>query len=206
MVDRKLHSNVTCLIVYFSKRGLTGNMDVESAKPEVDLEASVAQDSGHDNVAQNASPKFSASSLSTWAKSFKLPQPLGGTQAESSTENTGKSSFARLTGGFGLRLSPKASPQIDDPVEASETPQAGFIGTLAKGFVDTSKSAAKAVQNKARHVVSQNKRRYQVLCFYAVIMWFLVFVAEMNKSRFLQKPNAQRKTCEPTLLVIVSYW
>ncbi|KAJ0798272.1 putative phosphatidylinositol-3,4,5-trisphosphate 3-phosphatase [Helianthus annuus] len=93
-------------------------MDVESAKPEVDLEASVAVDSGHDNVGQNASSKFSASSLSTWAKSFKLPQSLSGTQA-------------------------------------------GFIGTLTKGFVDTSKSAAKAVQVKARHVVSQNKRRYQ---------------------------------------------
>ncbi|KAM0072959.1 putative phosphoric monoester hydrolase [Helianthus debilis subsp. tardiflorus] len=136
-------------------------MDVKSAKPEVDLEASVAIDSGHDNVGQNASSKFSASSLSTWAKSFKLPQSLSGTQAESSSETTGKSSFARLTGGLGLRLSPKASQQTDDPVEAPKSPQAGFIGTLTKGFVDTSKSAAKAVQVKARHVVSQNKRRYQ---------------------------------------------
>ncbi|KAI3695588.1 hypothetical protein L1987_78586 [Smallanthus sonchifolius] len=144
-------------------QGLKGKMDVEAAKPvpDVDLEASIAVDSGHDNVAQNSSSKFSASSLSTWAKSFKLPQPLGGTQADSSSENTGKSSFARLTGGLGLRLSPKASQQTDDPVEASETPQAGFIGTLTKGFVDTSKSAAKAVQIKARLVVSQNKRRYQ---------------------------------------------
>ncbi|KAD5318360.1 hypothetical protein R6Q59_033604 [Mikania micrantha] len=138
-------------------------MNVESTKPDVDLEASIAVDNDHDNAPQNASSKFSASILSAWAKSFKLTQPLGGPQAESSTENTGKSSFSRLTDGLGLRLSPKSSQQNDDSVEVSETqsPQAGFIGTLTKGFVDTSKSAAKAVQIKARHVVSQNKRRYQ---------------------------------------------
>ncbi|KAL8255390.1 hypothetical protein R6Q59_033611 [Mikania micrantha] len=138
-------------------------MNVESTKPDVDLEASIAVDNDHDNAPQNASSKFSASILSAWAKSFKLTQPLGGPQAESSTENTGKSSFSRLTDGLGLRLSPKSSQQNDGSVEVSETqsPQAGFIGTLTKGFVDTSKSAAKAVQIKARHVVSQNKRRYQ---------------------------------------------
>ncbi|XP_076934870.1 phosphatidylinositol 3,4,5-trisphosphate 3-phosphatase and protein-tyrosine-phosphatase PTEN2A-like [Bidens hawaiensis] len=136
-------------------------MDVKSAKPEADLEASVSVDSGHDNVGQDAPSKFSASSISTWAKSFKLPQPLGRTQADSTSEDTGKSTFARFTGGLGLRLSPKASQPTEDSVEGSKSPQAGFIGTLTKGFVDTSKSAAKAVQVKARHVVSQNKRRYQ---------------------------------------------
>nr|XP_043621060.1 phosphatidylinositol 3,4,5-trisphosphate 3-phosphatase and protein-tyrosine-phosphatase PTEN2A-like [Erigeron canadensis] len=141
-------------------------MDVESAKAsppvkDLDLEASNTVNSGHDTVAQDTSSKFSASSLSSWAKSFKFPQPLGGSQAESSSENTGKSSFTRLTSGLGLRLSPKASEQNDNPDEASKTPQAGFIGTLTKGFVDTSKSAVKAVQVKARHAVSQNKRRYQ---------------------------------------------
>ncbi|XP_071726201.1 phosphatidylinositol 3,4,5-trisphosphate 3-phosphatase and protein-tyrosine-phosphatase PTEN2A-like [Rutidosis leptorrhynchoides] len=141
-------------------------MDVESAKAaphvkDLDLEASVPVDSGHNNVAENTSSKFSASSLSTWAKSLKFPQPLGGTQTESSSENTEKSSFSRLTGGLGLRLSPKASQQIDSPEGTSSSPQTGFIGTITKGFVDTSKSAVKAVQVKARHVVSQNKRRYQ---------------------------------------------
>jgi hypothetical protein len=29
-------------------------------------------------------------------------------------------------------------------------------------LVDSSKSAVKAMQTKARHIVSQNKRRYQV--------------------------------------------
>ncbi|KAL0356860.1 UNVERIFIED_CONTAM: Phosphatidylinositol 3,4,5-trisphosphate 3-phosphatase and protein-tyrosine-phosphatase PTEN2A [Sesamum calycinum] len=36
-----------------------------------------------------------------------------------------------------------------------------FIGSITKGLVDSSKNAVKAVQVKARHVVSQNKRRYQ---------------------------------------------
>nr|GFC89654.1 phosphatidylinositol 3,4,5-trisphosphate 3-phosphatase and protein-tyrosine-phosphatase PTEN2A-like [Tanacetum cinerariifolium] len=127
-------------------------------------EASVPADNGHDKVAheQDASSKFLVSSISTWAKSLKLP---GGTQAESSSsENTGKSSFSRLTSGLGLKLSPKAPQEIDSPDETPKTPQGGFIGTITKGFVDTSKNAVKAVQVKARHVVSQNKRRYQVPC------------------------------------------
>lgn len=144
-------------------------MDAEPAKTSspvktVDIEASVPVDNGHDKVAQeqDASSKFSVSSISTWAKSLKLPQPLGGTQAESSSsENTGKSSFSRLTSGLGLKLSPKAPQEVDSPGESPKTPQGGFIGTITKGFVDTSKNAVKAVQVKARHVVSQNKRRYQ---------------------------------------------
>ncbi|PWA52218.1 C2 domain-containing protein [Artemisia annua] len=147
-------------------------MDAEPDKTSspvknADVEASVPVDNGPDKVAQeqDASSKFSVSSISTWAKSLKLPQPLGGThgtQAESSSsENTGKSSFSRLTSGLGLKLSPKAPQEIDSPDEAPKTPQGGFIGTITKGFVDTSKNAVRVVQVKARHVVSQNKRRYQ---------------------------------------------
>ncbi|XP_076881102.1 phosphatidylinositol 3,4,5-trisphosphate 3-phosphatase and protein-tyrosine-phosphatase PTEN2A-like [Bidens hawaiensis] len=115
--------------------------------------------------AQDSQPKSSAFGLTTWAKSLKLPQPIGGTQDESSSENTSgaRSPFARLTSGLGLRLSPKANQQddINSPDGAPSIPTAGIIGTLTKGFVDTSKNAVKAVQVKARHVVSQNKRRYQ---------------------------------------------
>ncbi|KAK1430317.1 hypothetical protein QVD17_12971 [Tagetes erecta] len=90
---------------------------------------------------------------------------MGGTHDEASSENTNtaRSPFARLTSGLALRLSPKAQQQDDNdnPDGAPTTPSAGIIGTLTKGFVDTSKNAVKAVQVKARHVVSQNKRRYQ---------------------------------------------
>lgn len=149
-------------------------MDVESAKAsphvkDIDLEASIPVDNTNTN--NNTSSTFSASSLTTWAKSLKLPQPLGA----DSSETTAKSSFSRLTTGLGLRLSPKASEQTDNSGETSITPQAGFIGTLTKGFVDTSKSAVKAVQVKARHAVSQNKRRYQVRCLcYRIYAFYLV--------------------------------
>lgn len=113
-----------------------------------------------DGSARDAPSKLSASGISSWAKNLKLPQPLSSVQADSPTEEAGKSSFARFTSGLGLRLSPKSPPQ-DHSSDAISTSQPGFIGTFTKGIVDSSKNAVKAVQVKARHVVSQNKRRYQ---------------------------------------------
>ncbi|KAL0788198.1 hypothetical protein Bca101_004444 [Brassica carinata] len=70
------------------------------------------------------SSKLYASGISTWAKSFKLSQPF------SDVNDTEKSAFAKGT----------------------SSSQPGFIGTITKGLVDTSKNAIKAVQvNKARH-------------------------------------------------------
>ncbi|CBI21370.3 unnamed protein product, partial [Vitis vinifera] len=46
-------------------------------------------------------------------------------------------------------------------VSTSTTTQPGVLESFTKGLVDSSKSAVKAVQVKARHIVSQNKRRYQ---------------------------------------------
>jgi phosphatidylinositol-3,4,5-trisphosphate 3-phosphatase/dual-specificity protein phosphatase PTEN len=103
---------------------------------------------------------FSASGLSSWAKNLKIPQPSSGQESP-----TGKNTFARLTSGLGLRMSPKAAQQ-DEGAEGSTSPttgQPGVFGSLTKGIVDSSKNAVKAVQVKARHMVSQNKRRYQVL-------------------------------------------
>lgn len=149
-------------------------MDVETTKttspPVKDTvpQTVSAVDGGHDS-AQDSTSKPSAFGITTWAKSLKLPQPMGGTHDEASSENTNtaRSPFARLTSGLALRLSPKAQQQDDNdnPDGAPTTPSAGIIGTLTKGFVDTSKNAVKAVQVKARHVVSQNKRRYQVCLF-----------------------------------------
>lgn len=127
--------------------------------PEV--KPSPTTESAADNSAGDAPSKISAAGISTWARNFKIPQPFSGAQEESPTGNSGKSTFARLTSGLGLRSSPK-SPQSDDSSEGTSTAaQAGFIGSITKGLVDSSKSAVKAVQVKARHVVSQNKRRYQ---------------------------------------------
>ncbi|KAL5790582.1 hypothetical protein ACOSQ2_005470 [Xanthoceras sorbifolium] len=138
-------------------------MDSGSAPPLVkaaEVNRSATADLGTDNSADTQS-KLSATGISTWAKSLKIPQPFSATEDDSSTVNNGKSPFARFTSGLGLRLSPK-SPQTDDSSEGtSTTAQSGFIGTFTKGLVDSSKNAVKAVQVKARHVVSQNKRRYQ---------------------------------------------
>jgi phosphatidylinositol-3,4,5-trisphosphate 3-phosphatase/dual-specificity protein phosphatase PTEN len=59
-------------------------------------------------------------------------------------------------------MSPKSPAADDSPEGTSSTSQPGIFGTITKGLVDTSKNAVKAVQVKARHAVSQNKRRYQV--------------------------------------------
>ncbi|XP_062215212.1 phosphatidylinositol 3,4,5-trisphosphate 3-phosphatase and protein-tyrosine-phosphatase PTEN2A-like isoform X2 [Phragmites australis] len=101
---------------------------------------------------------FSTSGLSSWAKNLKIPQPSPGQESP-----TGKNTFSRFTSGLGLRLSPKAAQQ-DESAEGSTSPttaQSGVFGSLTKGIVDSSKNAVKAVQVKARHMVSQNKRRYQ---------------------------------------------
>lgn len=127
--------------------------DVQAVQPP-----SVA-DSGPNNSSHDA-PKLSASSITTWAKNLKISQPLAAAQDDSPTGSSGKSTFARFTSGLGLRLSPK-SPVQENSSDETSTAQPGFIGTFTKGLVDSSKSAVKAVQVKARHVVSQNKRRYQ---------------------------------------------
>ncbi|XP_031128393.1 phosphatidylinositol 3,4,5-trisphosphate 3-phosphatase and protein-tyrosine-phosphatase PTEN2A-like [Ipomoea triloba] len=100
------------------------------------------------------------SKLSSWAKNLKIPQPFVGPQGEETSGNVAKSPFARFTSGLGLSLSPK-SPKDDNSEGTATTSPSGFIGTFRKGLVDSSKNAVKAVSIKARHVVSQNKRRYQ---------------------------------------------
>lgn len=116
---------------------------------------------------QNSSPQgtqslFSATGISSWAKTLKFPQTSD--QEEQQSGNAGKSTLSRLTSGLGLRLSPKSS-QSEETVDevASPNSQPGVFGSFTKGIVDTSRSAVKAVQVKARHMVSQNKRRYQVM-------------------------------------------
>ncbi|RID80199.1 hypothetical protein BRARA_A02880 [Brassica rapa] len=131
-----------------------GTPDGHPPPPAAAVEAGTTDDS--------LASKLSASGISTWAKSLKVPQPFSSARTDSDVENNEKSAFAKFTSGLGLRLSPK-SPQPDEAGEgtSASAAQPGFIGTITKGLVDTSKNAVKAVQVKARHAVSQNKRRYQ---------------------------------------------
>lgn len=132
-----------------------------------DVQSTQTTEALHNDSPQDGVSKLSAAGISSWAKNLKIPQAMSGGQDESPTGIGGKSTFARFTSGIGLRLSPKSPPSDDSPTGTSAT-QPSFFGTITKGLVDSSKNAVKAVQVKARHVVSQNKRRYQVpyLCVF----------------------------------------
>lgn len=133
------------------------SMTPPSKEDDGQTSASIA--SGQDNSAREAPSKLSPTGISSWAKNLKISQPFSGSQDDSSSGNAGKSAFARITSNLGMRLSPK-SPVADDNSNELAA-QSNLFGTITKGLVDSSKNAVKAVQVKARHVVSQNKRRYQ---------------------------------------------
>ncbi|XP_031398586.1 phosphatidylinositol 3,4,5-trisphosphate 3-phosphatase and protein-tyrosine-phosphatase PTEN2A-like isoform X2 [Punica granatum] len=106
------------------------------------------------SLGQESPPLLSASGITSWARNLKLPQPLANPQ-----ENSGFSALSRFATGIKSHL-PSATSTTKD---GAQTPsgQSGVLETLTKGFVDSSRGAVKAVQVKARHMVSQNKRRYQ---------------------------------------------
>ncbi|XAR49261.1 Phosphatidylinositol-3,4,5-trisphosphate 3-phosphatase [Bertholletia excelsa] len=104
---------------------------------------------------------LSTSGISLWAKGLKLPQPVAEQQKDSQTGNLAKSTFARLASTIRSQLPAKASVQNERAEGPSTTGQSGVIESLTKDLVDSSLGAVKAVQVKARHIVSQNKRRYQ---------------------------------------------
>ncbi|KAI3903779.1 hypothetical protein MKX01_016798 [Papaver californicum] len=122
-------------------------------------DAQVPPAPSQDSSAREGPSILSASGLASWAKSLKIQQPSP-VAPEGSQTNSAKATLARLTSGLGLRSSPKAA--LPDETEGtSSNTQPGVFESLAKGLIDSSKSAVKAVQVKARHMVSQNKRRYQ---------------------------------------------
>ncbi|KAL7230453.1 hypothetical protein ACSBR2_008851 [Camellia fascicularis] len=120
--------------------------------------ASAPAVSGQDSSADGSSARLPTSSISSWAKNIKLPQPG---QEDSQTGNAAKPTFARLASSMGLHLPAKASGKSEGAEGTSTTAQSSVLESLTKGFVDSFLSAVKAVQVKARHIVSQNKRRYQ---------------------------------------------
>ncbi|KAL9317238.1 hypothetical protein ACSQ67_013755 [Phaseolus vulgaris] len=131
--------------------------DPPTSSPAKESDAGLVSE--QDNSARETPSVLSPPGISSWAKSLKISQSFSGTQDDSSSGNVGKSTFARFTSNLGLRMSPK-SPVADE--SSNETAvQSNLFGSITKGLVDTSKNAVKAVQVKARHVVSQNKRRYQ---------------------------------------------
>ncbi|CAL5352127.1 unnamed protein product [Camellia sinensis] len=124
----------------------------------------VAYNRMNSEIADSSSPhhgsssRLSTSGISSWAKNIKLPQPG---QEDSQTGNAAKSTFARLASSIGLHLPAKASGKSEGAECTSTTAQSSVLESLTEAFVDSSLSAVKAVQVKACHIVSQNKRRYQ---------------------------------------------
>lgn len=136
-----------------------------SSPPPTTTEIPQSASTGKDGSSGDTSSILSASGLSSWTRNLRISSS---SQEDSQQGNSVKSTLARFTSGFNLRSSPK-SPVTDESSEgqgASTTVQSGVFGSLTKGIVDSSKSAVKAVQVKARHMVSQNKRRYQVIFSY----------------------------------------
>lgn len=102
---------------------------------------------------------FSSSGLSSWAKSFRFPQQDPNAAADSGMS----AAFTRFTSELGLHLPAKgSSDEVSDQPRTSNTQVGGALESLTKAVVDSSRGAVKAMQVKARHIVSQNKRRYQV--------------------------------------------
>ncbi|KAL9238318.1 hypothetical protein vseg_012753 [Gypsophila vaccaria] len=142
-------------------------MDIESrgslaapAAASSDIRPTAPNDAVLGSTSSEASSKQTFGGLSSWAKSMKIPVPsAGGGQEGSPDGNSEKSAFARFTSSLSMRLSPR--DQTPEDVAEPESSQSNIFGTITKGLVDSSKSAVRAVTVKARHVVSQNKRRYQ---------------------------------------------
>ncbi|KAI7739285.1 hypothetical protein M8C21_017515 [Ambrosia artemisiifolia] len=90
-----------------------------------------------------------------------LPKPTTPEQNNLQAGFAGKWAIARLASGFGLHLAQKTSEGNENASGVSPSSKSTVFQSVGKGLVDTSLGAVKAVQVKARHMVSQNKRRYQ---------------------------------------------
>ncbi|XP_012489195.1 phosphatidylinositol 3,4,5-trisphosphate 3-phosphatase and protein-tyrosine-phosphatase PTEN2A [Gossypium raimondii] len=130
--------------------------DIEPPKPADNASTVTVKTISSQNSPASALP---STGISSWARNLKLPQPIAPPQ-ESQAGNDGTSALARFTSGLGLRLQSMTLSPDDSAAHTSTAPQAVFE-SFKKGIVDSSLNAVKAVQVKARHMVSQNNRRYQ---------------------------------------------
>ncbi|KAK4766796.1 hypothetical protein SAY87_008438 [Trapa incisa] len=128
----------------------------QSSPQRVSEQTSAVSLASQTNTSPQESPSlFSASGITSWAKNLKLPQNLANGQ-----ENSGFSTLSRFATEIRSHL-PSATSTTKDGSQNSPSGDSSVLESLTKGFVDSSRSAVKAVQVKARHIVSQNKRRYQ---------------------------------------------
>lgn len=133
------------------------DLSPQSSPQKVPEQAPTASLASQTNTFPQESPSlFSASGITSWARNLKLPQTLANGQ-----DNSGFSALSRFATEIRSHM-PSATYTTKDGAQNSPSGQSGVLESLTKGFVGSSRSAVKAVQVKARHIVSQNKRRYQV--------------------------------------------
>ncbi|CAM6086610.1 unnamed protein product [Calypogeia fissa] len=120
----------------------------------------------------NSLPKSFTSDTSTssgkgpsaWAKNF---QSWTSSKESQSSGSGSKSTFTNLFSNIGFNKQTTVKiPVVDGPFESTSAPTSpltdnGPLNSIKTGFLTGSRNAVKAVQTKARHMVSQNKRRYQ---------------------------------------------
>ncbi|WOK93642.1 hypothetical protein Cni_G02342 [Canna indica] len=107
-------------------------------------------------------PSRLSTSISSWAQSLKgLQLSQLSHQDDSQSGNEGKLTLQRLTSGFGSLMTSNSSPKDASVEHNSKTTQSNVFGSLTKGLMDSSRTAMKNAQVKARQIASQNKKRYQ---------------------------------------------
>ncbi|KAL8200566.1 hypothetical protein R6Q57_011905 [Mikania cordata] len=145
-----------CRMASHSDSSFQSQTDVGDTKTS----ASTVTDQKHSRTAES-SAVGSTPTVPSSDEVPNLPKPTAPEQNNLQTGITGKWGIARLASGFGLHLAQKPSgANVTADGVTSSSPSTVFQ-SVGKGLVDTSLVAMKAVQVRARHMVSQNKRRYQ---------------------------------------------
>ncbi|KAI3813373.1 hypothetical protein L1987_18096 [Smallanthus sonchifolius] len=136
-----------------------------SSQPQTeggDVKASASTVADQNNsLAVDSSPVESMPIVSSSDEVPNFPQPTMPEQNNLQAGSTGKWAIARLASGFGLHLAQKTSGANANAGGVTSSSPSAVLQSVGKGLVDTSLGAVKAVQVRARHMVSQNKRRYQ---------------------------------------------
>lgn len=151
-----------------------------------DVEPSKSIVSEKDNSSGSVTAVVTTPPLPSWAKNPKAQQPVQQGQQNLETGNVSWPSLSRLASGFGLQFTSKASSMNESTGDNSANAQSGVIESLTKGLVDSSMNAVKAVQVKARHIVSQNKRRYQVCKYITLVLLQNLFSQITSRYNFLK--------------------
>ncbi|KAG6538273.1 hypothetical protein ZIOFF_003386 [Zingiber officinale] len=123
----------------------------------------ISNTSNHDSTKPNATlreiPSILSTGISSWAQALRGLQ--GSHQGDSKSGNEGKSTLQQITSGFGSLLPSNLSSKEESVENNTTVMQSGVFEVLTKGLVDSSRTAMKTVQVKARQIASQNKKRYQ---------------------------------------------